>query len=236
MKMFGKKGIFGLFIAVLLVMMWCGEAMAGDKQTSAFVEGLKKQDEIFSKVGQDKPVAVPLKPGTNGQYTIGDAFNEGQKTTQDGLAKMFKTSPVKDDAKNDASAPKGSATSGNVKEYVGAKSLSNNFSVNCSGGNIFDQLGCRAGAIGRGLQSVGYIIAGFGLLAFSLAALFGKVKWNVFVTIMFSCFVLSMMVFVINTFTSEGNSAWIAGIQKTGQGNNASVPGDTDKVPVKKSQ
>lgn len=131
---------------------------------------------------------------------------------------------------------KGSATSGNVEKYVGAKSLSNNFGVNCSGGNIFDQLGCRAGVIGRGLQSTGYIIAGFGLLAFSLAALFGKVKWNVFVTIMFSCFVLSMMVFVINTFTSQGNSAWIAGIQKTDLGNNASVPGDTDKVKVSQSQ
>lgn len=146
------------------------------------------------------------------------------------------TEKNKENKTSTSEQPKGSATSGNVA-YSGAKSLGNDFGLGgCGSGNIFDQLGCRAGVIGRGLQSTGYIIAGFGLLAFSLAALFGKVKWNVFVTIMFSCFVLSMMVFVINTFTREGNSAWIAGIHKTDPGNNASVPGDTDKVKVSQSQ
>ena len=214
MKMFGKKGIFGLFVAVLLVMMWCGEAMAQGKipQASSFIPSMNKS----YKDPRTQAVMNQMKT------VVDSVTNDSGKSKTDG---------------KDASEQKtGSSTSGNVEKYVGAKSLSNNFGVNCSGGNIFDQLGCRAGAIGRGLQSVGYIIAGFGLLAFSLAALFGKVKWNVFVTIMFSCFVLSMMVFVINTFTSQGNSAWIAGIQKTDIGNNASVPGDTDKVKVSQSQ
>ena len=122
----------------------------------------------------------------------------------------------KEPAKEDTTESKGSATSGKVA-YTGPSSLTAEYYYGCnSGGNIFQQLACRAGQIGLGLRSVGYIIAGFGLLVFSFAALFGKVKWNVFATIMFSVFLLSMTFFVINTFTKDGNSAWIAGIAPTG--------------------
>lgn len=124
-----------------------------------------------------------------------------------------KKEPTKEDKTEEN---KGSATSGNVA-YTGPSSLTGDYGCN-TGGNIFQQLACRAGRIGLGLRSVGYIIAGFGLLVFSLSALFGKVKWNVFVTIMFSVFLLSMTFYVINTFTGDkiyGNSKWIAGIQVT---------------------
>lgn len=126
-----------------------------------------------------------------------------------------------------AAQPTGSATSGNVAKYTGASSLGEDYGMrDCTAGTIFDQLGCRAGVIGRGLQSVGYIIAGFGLLVFSFAAIFGKVKWNVFATIMFSVFLLSMTFFVINTMTKGGNAGWIAGVplKSTGMGNSTDVP------------
>jgi hypothetical protein len=133
-------------------------------------------------------------------------------------AKVTNTDSVNDDVKNNGSndEKKGSATSGNVA-YTGPNSLTGEYYYGCNtGGNIFQQLACRAGRIGLGLRSVGYIIAGFGLLVFSFAALFGKVKWNVFATIMFSVFLLSMTFYVINTFARNGNSAWIAGIAPTG--------------------
>ena len=141
---------------------------------------------------------------------------------------LDKTSADKTDTSNQSvnssggestAEPTGSATSGKVA-YTGPSSLTAEYYYGCnSGGNIFQQLACRAGQIGLGLRSVGYIIAGFGLLVFSFAALFGKVKWNVFATIMFSVFLLSMTFYVINTFTDDkefGNSKWIAGVAPTG--------------------
>lgn len=128
---------------------------------------------------------------------------------------------------NTETQSQGSATSGNVAKYVGASDLGMDYGMrDCTAGNIFQQLGCRAGVVGRGLQSVGYLIAGFGLLTFSLAAVFGKVKWPVFVTIMFSVFLLSMTIYVINTFTKSGNANWIAfeQIKSTGMGNSIAVP------------
>lgn len=134
----------------------------------------------------------------------------------------------------------GSATSGNVEKYVGSSSLGDDYGyVGCGSGNIFQQLACRAGVIGRGLQSVGYIIAGFGLIVFSFAAIFGKVKWNVFATIMFSVFLLSMTVYVINTFTKTGDSSWIGGIKSTGYSSSENLQanvGNVDKVNVSQNQ
>ena len=158
-------------------------------------------------------------PAWSGNLTGNFAKDQATKLAID-KAKVTKTDSV-EDAKKDGSdeEKKGSATSGKVA-YTGPSSLTAEYYYGCnSGGNIFQQLACRAGQIGLGLRSVGYIIAGFGLLVFSFAALFGKVKWNVFATIMFSVFLLSMTFYVINTFTDDkefGNSKWIAGIAPTG--------------------
>lgn len=143
-------------------------------------------------------------------------------------------------SENSAAQSTGSATSGNVEKYVGSSSLGDDYGyVGCGSGNIFQQLACRAGVIGRGLQSVGYIIAGFGLIVFSFAAIFGKVKWNVFATIMFSVFLLSMTVYVINTFTKTGDSSWIGGIKSTGYSSSENLQanvGNVDKVNVSQNQ
>ena len=107
----------------------------------------------------------------------------------------------------------GSSTSGNV-EFTGSTSLSSDYGTeSCGGGNIFQQLACRAGLIGSGLKTVGYMIAGFGLIVFSFMAIFGKVKWPVFATIMFCCFLLSATIFAVNMMTKEGDASWIGGVK-----------------------
>ena len=114
---------------------------------------------------------------------------------------------------------KGKTTSGNVEKssFFGASNLGDDYGMgNCAGGNIFQQLACRAAVIGDGLKTVGYMIAGFGLIVFSFAAIFGKVKWPLFATIMFSCFLLSATVFVVNMMTDKGDASWIGGIKGNG--------------------
>lgn len=130
-----------------------------------------------------------------------------------------KTESVLDKAVNNAlnsnksGEGSGSSTSGNV-EFTGSTSLSSDYGTeSCGSGNIFQQLACRAGVIGSGLKTVGYMIAGFGLIVFSFAAIFGKVKWPVFATIMFCCFLLSATVFVVNMMTKDGDASWIGGVE-----------------------
>ena len=164
----------------------------------------KAVENEFSKEHVEESKTEMVDSSTAGK--ILDEKTASQAETQKNMSEENTNAPVS----------QGSATSGKVA-YTGPSSLTAEYYYGCnSGGNIFQQLACRAGQIGLGLRSVGYIIAGFGLLVFSFAALFGKVKWNVFATIMFSVFLLSMTFFVINTFTKDGNSAWIAGIAPTG--------------------
>ena len=134
---------------------------------------------------------------------------------------------------------KGKTTSGNVEKssFVGASNLSDDYGMgNCGSGNIFQQLACRAGIIGSGLKTVGYMIAGFGLIVFSFAAIFGKVKWPLFATIMFSCFLLSATVFVVNMMTKNGDASWIGGIKSGGfdYSSTAMPQGNVDEVAVTK--
>ena len=124
-------------------------------------------------------------------------------------AKTLENIPVK----TNETQQTGSTTSGKV-EFTGATGLDDSYGVGgCGSGNIFQQLACRAGVIGSGLKTVGYMIAGFGLIVFSFMAIFGKVKWPVFCTIMFCCFLLSATVFVVNMMTKSGDASWIGGIE-----------------------
>ena len=133
----------------------------------------------------------------------------------------------------------GKTTSGNVEKssFVGASNLGDDYGMgDCGSGNIFQQLACRAGVIGSGLKTVGYMIAGFGLIVFSFAAIFGKVKWPLFATIAFSCFLLSATVFVVNMMTKNGDASWIGGIKSGGfdYSSTAMPKGNVDEVAVTK--
>ncbi len=142
--------------------------------------------------------------------------------------------------KGGATQPAGSSVSGKVEQssFTGASSLNEDYGMgSCSSDNIFQQLACRAGTIGSGLKSVAYMIAGFGLIVFSFAAIFGKVKWPLFATIMFSCFLLSATVFVINMMTKSGDASWIGGIKSNGDSYSASTApaGNIDSNEVSKT-
>ena len=62
-----------------------------------------------------------------------------------------------------------------------------------TGGDVFDELALRAGNLGNNLQKVGYIIAGLGLIAFAVAAMFNKISWKTFAYIAMSTFFLTLM-------------------------------------------
>ena len=68
--------------------------------------------------------------------------------------------------------------------------------------DIWKKLATIAGKLGSGLQTSGYLIAGIGLIFFSFMAIFNKISWKNLAYIMMSCLVLSVMVGIVNYFSS----------------------------------
>lgn len=97
--------------------------------------------------------------------------------------------------------------------------------------DIWGTLASKAGMVGGGLTSTGYIIAGLGLIVFSFMAIFNKIKWSTLAYIMMSTFVLSAMVFVIKMAQDGGDSSWIGGLNFSG-GTGAEISYNTDEVTV----
>lgn len=64
--------------------------------------------------------------------------------------------------------------------------------------DVFDELAVRADNLGNNLKRVGYIIAGLGLIAFAVAAMFNKISWKTFTYIAISTFFLTSMTAAIN--------------------------------------
>ena len=195
---------------------------------------------------QPQPEPTAATPAESAQTTPPDAGKILDTKTESGkktdLSSQSVTGSTKQPTIDGTAAMQnetGKTTSGNVEKssFVGASNLGDDYGMgNCGSGNIFQQLACRAGIIGSGLKTVGYMIAGFGLIVFSFAAIFGKVKWPLFATIMFSCFLLSATVFVVNMMTDKGDSSWIGGIKGNGGGyysdNATNVPAtDSGGVP-----
>lgn len=92
-------------------------------------------------------------------------------------------------------------------------------------GDIFTDLAGKASNLGSGLQQVGFIIAGFGLIVFSFMAIFNKISWKHLAYIMLSCFVLTAMVAIIGEISdnkgadvSFGGSDNASGASGTGTG------------------
>ncbi len=99
--------------------------------------------------------------------------------------------------------------------------------------DIFVQLADKATTIGLGLRNSGYMIAGMGLVVFSVMAIFNKISWKNLAYIMLSCFLLSIMFAAVN-YVAEGGKN-IPELQYDSSGSEAgSVPGDATKVPVTK--
>ena len=198
--------------------------------------GIKEQSQANESVQAEYPSTTSPDAGK-----ILDTKTESGKKTD--LSSQSVTGSTKQPTIDGTAAMQnetGKTTSGNVEKssFVGSSNLSSEYygSGSCGGGNIFQQLACRAGTIGSGLKTAGYMIAGFGLIVFSFAAIFGKVKWPLFATIMFSCFLLSATVFVVNMMTKNGDASWIGGIKSSGfDYNSTTTPqGNVDKVAVTK--
>ena len=212
---------------------------SGNSVKSKIVEGAKKLKEsrqsesnqganLQSTTNQQESVQTPTKTASveSAQATTDAGKILDNKTQSGDKTDLSNQSVDNKSGGSGATAPTGSTVSGNVEKssFVGASSLDNDYGMgNCGSGNIFEQLACRAGVIGSGLKTVGYMIAGFGLIVFSFAAIFGKVKWPLFATIMFSCFLLSATIFVINMMTKSGDASWIGGIKSNGSNYTADV-------------
>lgn len=91
--------------------------------------------------------------------------------------------------------------------------------------DVFDELATRAGNLGNNLQKVGYIIAGLGLIAFAVAAMFNKISWKTFAYIAMSTFFLTAMTAAItwvkappgeianiNDFSTSGTTEIVSGV------------------------
>ncbi len=99
--------------------------------------------------------------------------------------------------------------------------------------DIWDSLSGKADEIGKGLSNVGYIIAGFGLIAFSVAAIFNKISWKTLAYIMISCFILGITTMVVGEITGE--SEFIGYLDYSSSASaNVETPGDAQSVSVKK--
>ena len=91
--------------------------------------------------------------------------------------------------------------------------------------DVFDELATRAGNLGNNLQKVGYIIAGLGLIAFAVAAMFNNISWKTFTYIAMSTFFLKAMTAAItwvkappgeianiSNFSTNGTTEIISGV------------------------
>lgn len=75
-------------------------------------------------------------------------------------------------------------------------------SVDEIGGNVFLLIACKATTTLADLRVIAYIISGFGMVALSYAAIFGKMNWKHLANIGIGLFLLSMMTPFIEYFTT----------------------------------
>lgn len=94
---------------------------------------------------------------------------------------------------------------------------------------VFDTLASRAGTVGAGLRQSGYLIAGFGLIMFSVLAIFNKISWKTFAYIAVSCFVLSITAAIINYISNDTSSG---SVRYTGSGSKIKFDDGNGGAPV----
>lgn len=98
---------------------------------------------------------------------------------------------------------------------------------------VFDKLSNKGYFIANGLIKNGYIIAGVALIAFSFAAVFGKIQWKTLGYIMMCCFFLSALT-AIATYVTDPTVTMEGHLVANGAGGDNSIPGNTQGVNIKK--
>lgn len=90
--------------------------------------------------------------------------------------------------------------------------------------DVFDRLKDLGNAMGTGLAKFGYMVAGLGLLAFSVAAIFNKVSWKTLAYIMMSTFIITLLLKgYIHDYLRVGGDT---GVVTNGIGGSATPAGD----------
>lgn len=98
--------------------------------------------------------------------------------------------------------------------------------------DVFTQLKGLADRTGKGFIDVGYMVAGIGLLAFAVAAIFNKISWKTLAYIMMSTFILSLL--ATNTISNYIQQA-PEEIKGNGIGGSAASRGDAQSNHQPKS-
>ena len=97
--------------------------------------------------------------------------------------------------------------------------------------DVFDRLKDLGNAMGTGLAKFGYMVAGLGLLAFAVAAIFNKVSWKTLAYIMMSTFIITLLLKgYIHDYLRVGGDT---GVVTNGVGGNATPAGDAQSHNVK---
>lgn len=88
--------------------------------------------------------------------------------------------------------------------------------------DVFGRLADLGDSLGGGLKQTGFMVAGLGLIAFSVAAIFGKVSWKTLAYIMMCTFILAFMSAVVSYMGGKSipNANFSAG-GSTSSGTNA---------------
>lgn len=99
--------------------------------------------------------------------------------------------------------------------------------------DVFDKLQGLGNAMGTGLAKFGYMVAGLGLLAFSVAAIFNKVSWKTLAYIMMSTFIITMLLkgYIHDYLRVSGDN----GVVANGVGGSATPKGDITQNTIPKS-
>lgn len=99
--------------------------------------------------------------------------------------------------------------------------------------DVFDKLKGLGDAMGTGLAKFGYMVAGLGLLAFSVAAIFNKVSWKTLAYIMMSTFIITLLLKgAIHKYLRVSGDA---GVVANGVSGSATPAGNTQSNKVQKS-
>ncbi len=73
--------------------------------------------------------------------------------------------------------------------------------------NVFDALTCKAVTTLADLRNLIYVLGGFGMIAFTFAAIFGKISWKHLANIGIGLFLVAMMAPFIEYFTTNNPAA-----------------------------
>ncbi|MGD9639488.1 MAG: TrbC/VirB2 family protein [Alphaproteobacteria bacterium] len=71
--------------------------------------------------------------------------------------------------------------------------------------DVFGSVTAKAQEIFQNLKTLVFVLGGFGLIGFSVGAIFGKVQWKWFATLSFGLFIISVADQVVSYITADGS-------------------------------